>query len=234
MKAFILAGGKGRRLLPYTTNFPKPLMPIDSKPILEIVIERLRNANIKDIVIATGHLSELIQAFFQDGGKFGVNITYSREDEPLGTAGPLHLVRDMLQDTFLVMNGDILCDINFASLIDFHKSQKSVATVALSKRFVNIDFGVVTLSDDNRFSKWDEKPQIEYLVSTGIYLFESAALEFIPAGGFFNLPDLIQKLDENKKKVCGYIHKGYWLDIGRAEDYEKACEDYESFADVTE
>jgi len=228
MKAFILAGGKGSRLLPYTTNFPKPLMPIKDKPILEIVIDRLRKAGIKDIIFGTGHLAELLQAFFGDGEKLGVKIRYSREDEPLGTAGPLNLVRDKFTDTFLVMNGDILTDIDFHELINYHKNEKSIATIALSKRTVDIDFGVVTLNNENQFSEWQEKPEIEYLVSTGIYIFEPEALHVLPSEGFFNLPDLIIKLAENNKKVTGYVHHGYWLDIGRASDYAKACEDYGS------
>lgn len=228
MKAFILAGGKGRRLLPYTTNFPKPLMPINDKPILEIVINQLRESGIKDIIIAVGHLGELIQAFFNDGSKYGVNITYSKEDEPLGTAGPLSLVRESLDNTFLMMNGDILSDIDFNMLIDCHKKEEAAATVALSRRTVDIDFGVVKLSEDNTFSKWDEKPQIEYLVSTGIYVFEPEVINLVPEGGFFNLPDLIQALHKDGRRVYGYLHKGYWLDIGRGEDYEKACQDYRS------
>lgn len=226
MKAFILAGGKGSRLLPYTTNFPKPLMPIKDKPILEIVIDRLRKADIKDIIFGTGHLAELLQAFFGNGEKFGVDISYSREDAPLGTAGPLNLVRDQFTDTFLVMNGDILTDIDFHELVNYHNQEKSAATIALSKRTVDIDFGVVTLNNENQFSEWKEKPVIEYLVSTGIYIFEPEALSVLPAEGFFNLPDMIIKLAENNKKVTGYIHHGYWLDIGRASDYAKACEDY--------
>jgi NDP-sugar pyrophosphorylase family protein len=201
-------------------------MPIQDKPILEIVIDRLRQAGIKEIIIGTGHLSELLQAFFGNGQKFGVNITYSREDEPLGTAGPLNLVRDQLTETFLVMNGDILTDIDYPDLIDFHSKERSIATVALSKREVDIDFGVDALDAESRFLEWREKPVIEYLVSTGIYLFEPEALDALPASGFYNLPDLIVKLAEEGNKVKGYRHHGYWLDIGRAADYAKACEDY--------
>mgnify|MGYP001817298792 FL=1 len=201
-------------------------MPIQDKPILEIVIERLRQAGIREIIIGTGHLAELLQAFFGDGRKFGVNITYSREDEPLGTAGPLNLVREQLTETFLVMNGDILTDIDYPDLIDFHTKEGSIVTVALSQRDVDIDFGVVTLDAENRLLEWREKPVVEYLVSTGIYLFEPEALEALPAAGFFNLPDLIVRLAGDGKQVKGYRHHGYWLDIGRAEDYAKACEDY--------
>ena len=229
MKAVILAGGKGTRLRPYTTNFPKPLMPIGERPILEIVIKRLKEFNIKDIIITTGHLGELIRAFFNDGKKYGVKIIYSKEDKPLGTAGPLNLIKEKLTGTFLVMNGDILSNINFNKLIKYHKQQKNIATIALSKRKVDIDFGIVNISNKNDFVEWKEKPTIEYLVSTGIYIFAKESLKFLPKDGFFNLPDFILKLNKENKKISGYLHDGYWLDIGRPDDYEKACKDYEIF-----
>jgi len=226
MKAIILAGGKGTRLRPYTTNFPKPLMPIGEKPILEIVISHLRAANITDIIITTGHLAELIRSFFKDGKQYGVNISYSNEDKALGTAGPLNLIREQLTDTFLLMNGDVLTDINYDDFIKYHKKQKSVATIALSKRVVNIDFGVIKVTQDNLFSGWQEKPTIEYIVSTGIYLFEPESLDSLTEKGFLNIPDFFLRLKKDGKKISGYIHKGYWLDIGRPEDYEKACKDF--------
>ena len=226
MKAVILAGGKGTRLRPYTTNFPKPLMPIGDKPILEIVINRLKEYKIDDVIITTGHLGELIRSFFKDGKKYGVDISYSKEDEPLGTAGPLNLIKEKLKGTFLMMNGDILCNINFKNLITYHKKQKNIATIALAKRKVNIDFGIVKITDTNKFAEWKEKPSIEYLVSTGIYVFEKESLKLLPKNGFFNLPDFIIKLHKKNKKISGYIHNGYWLDIGRPEDYEKACKEY--------
>ena len=227
MKAVILAGGKGTRLRPYTTNFPKPLMPIGDRPILEIVIKRLKEYNIEDIIITTGHLGELIKAFFSHGEKYGVNIKYSKEEKPLGTAGPLNLIKKELTETFLIMNGDILCDINFKKFLSFHKKNNNIATIALSKRKVNIDFGVVNISKKNKsFINWKEKPTIEYYVSTGIYILENTALKFLPEGGFFNIPDFIENINKENKKISGYIHEGYWLDIGRPDDYEKACKDY--------
>lgn len=226
MKAVILAGGKGTRLKPYTTNFPKPLMPIGDRPILELVINRLRDADIKDIVITTGHLGELIVSFFQNGEKLRVNITYSKEDTPLGTAGPLNLAKEQLTDTFLVMNGDVISNIDFSQLIEFHKKRCDIATVALSRRKVNIDYGVVEITGENIFSEWNEKPSFEYLVSMGIYVFEPAALKSLPKEGFFNLPDFIKRLHIDEEKISCFIHDGYWLDIGRPEDYERACRDY--------
>lgn len=226
MKAVILAGGKGRRLLPFTTNFPKPLMPIGDKPILAIVMEKLKKSGVENVIITTGHLEDLIRLFFTDGSKFGVNITYSKEEEPLGTAGPLNLIRDQLNETFIMMNGDVLSDLDLNKLISFHKERNSIATVVLTKRTVHIDFGVVDINEQSHFSEWKEKPTIEYLVSTGIYLFEPEALESLPKEGFFNLPDFVENLHKDGKTVNCYVHDGYWLDIGRPEDYEKACIDF--------
>ena len=227
MNAVILAGGKGTRLKPYTTHFPKPLMPIGDKPILEIVIRQLKNANFKNVIITTGHMGEMIRTFFSNGKKYGVNISYSMEDEPLGTAGPLNLIKDQLKDTFLLMNGDVLSDIDFGKMLSYHKKNHAVATIALTKREINMNFGVVELDEHNFFSNWQEKPTIVKLVSTGIYLFEPDALMSLPWDGFLNLPDFILELHKNKKKVIGYLHDGYWLDIGRPDDFEQACADYE-------
>lgn len=228
MKAVILAGGKGTRLKPYTTHFPKPLMPIGDRPVLEIIIAHLKKAGISDFIITTGHMSEMLQSFFGDGHKLGVNITYTREERPLGTAGPLNLVRDRLTDTFLLINGDVLTDVDFSVLIDYHKSKQAIATVALTKRKVDIDYGVVEVDEGFFFTQWKEKPSINYLVSMGIYLLEPEALLHMPEEGFINLPDLILLLHAQKKKVAGYLHQGQWLDIGRPDDYEAACEGHEN------
>lgn len=225
MKTVILAGGKGRRLHPYTTNFPKPLMPVGDRPILEILLDRLKAHGLTDITIATGHLEELIRSFFGDGGKWGITVNYSREDQPLGTAGPLDLVRDQLTETFLLMNGDTLSDIDFGSLIRHHLDSSAMATVALSRRNVSIDFGVVEMDSGGAIAAWKEKPTIDYLVSTGIYVFRREAMAFLPHREFINLPDFLLKLKAAGHRVSGYEHKGYWLDIGRPEDYEKACVD---------
>jgi len=228
MKAVILAGGKGSRLRPYTTHFPKPLMPVGDQPILEIVINQLKENGIKDIIITTGHMEGLIRSFFNDGKKLGVNIKYSLESDPLGTAGPLDLVRDDLNDTFILMNGDVLSDLNFNEFINYHHQSGAMATIALSKRVVDIDYGVISIDKNNHLTNWDEKPDYNFLVSTGIYVLEAAALEYLPGGKFFNLPDLIIELINKKEIVSTYLHKGFWLDIGRPDDYEKACEMHEN------
>mgnify|MGYP001134073396 CR=1 FL=1 len=225
MKAVILAGGKGTRLKPYTTVFPKPLMPVGDKPILEIIIHQLKSQSLKDIIITVGHLSELIVNFFGDGSKLGVNIKYSKEDQPLGTAGGLGLIKEELKDTFLMVNGDTLTTLSFSDLINYHKRNGAIATIALKKREVYIDFGIVELDSTNSIKGYIEKPSIDYLVSMGVYVFEPRVLEYIKVGERLDFPDLIKTLISNGETVKGFVHDGYWLDIGRSEDYEKANEE---------
>ena len=225
MKAVILAGGKGKRLKPYTTVFPKPLMPIGDKPVLEIVIQQLKSHGVDKIIMAVGHLAELVMAFFNDGSKYGVEIKYTREDKPLGTAGPLALMKAELKETFLMMNGDVLTTLNFSDLVNYHKRNGAIATIALKKRDVKIDFGVVELDEGNSIVGYTEKPEIDYLVSMGVYVFDPGVLEYIRPNKYLDFPNLIEKLISNGEKVKGYFYDGYWLDIGRSEDYEKANRD---------
>ena len=178
MKVVILAGGKGSRLYPYTVVLPKPLMPIGDLPILEVILRQLRCCRLTDITLAVGHLGNLIQTFFGDGSKWGMNIKYSFEDRPLGTVGPLTCLKDLKQ-TFMVMNGDLLTTLDYSRLVEFHKAQKAIATVASQKRSVDVDFGVIQKDQDDRMVKYIEKPRLSYLVSMGIYLFEPEILDFI-------------------------------------------------------
>ena len=222
MKVVILAGGKGTRLLPYTTVFPKPLMPIGDQPILELVIKQLKSYNLTDIILAVGHLKELVMAFFSDGTKLGVRITYSVDDKPLGTAGPLGSLRNELQDTFLVMNGDVLTTLNFNKIIESHRKTGAIATIALTKRKVKIDYGVPELDEERNIIGFSEKPEISYFVSMGIYLFEPKILDYIADNQYIDFPDLLKKLIESNERVKGYVCDDYWLDIGRVEDYARA------------
>ena len=231
MKAVILAGGKGTRLKPYTTVFPKPLMPIGDKPILEIVIGQLKSHGFDEAIITVGHLAELIMTFFNDGNKYDVKIKYSREDKPLGTAGGLGLLKQELNETFLMMNGDVLTSLNYSDLVNYHKRTKSIATIALNKREVDIDFGVVELDNDNSIVGYKEKPKIDYLVSMGVYVFDPKVLEYIKPNEYLDFPDLIKKLISNGETVKGYIYDGYWLDIGRPDDYERANREIEKIYD---
>jgi len=227
MKAVILAGGKGARLAPYTKVLPKPLMPIGDMPILEVILRQIKLAQITDIVLTVGHLSELLRAFFQDGSRFGLNITYSYEDSPLGTAGPVALVPD-LDDTFLVTNGDVLSTLPLNDLIRFHKDQKAMATIATHHRSIKIDLGVIQWDGNAQVTGYIEKPSYDYSVSMGIYVFEPAVLAYIPKGKYYDFPDLVKKLIGAGEKVVGYRFDGYWQDLGRPDDYESAAQDFDS------
>ena len=225
MKAVILAGGKGTRLKPYTTVFPKPLMPVGERPIIEIIIRQLRAQNLNDIIITVGYLGELIMNFLGDGSKLGVNITYSREEQQLGTAGGLDLIREHLQETFLMINGDTLTTLDFAPFIEYHRQNKAVVTLALKLRESYIDFGIIELDNKASITGYTEKPTIHHLVSMGVNVLEPAILEYVKSGEKLDFPDLIKTLLARDKAVKGFVFDGYWLDIGRPEDYEKANEE---------
>jgi len=227
MKAVILAGGKGTRLAPYTRIFPKPLMPIGDMPILEILLHQMKRAGITDVVLTVGHLSELMRAFFQDGAQLGLNITYSYEDCPLGTAGPLSLVPG-LDDTFLVANGDVLTTLPIADLITSHRQSGAAATIAMHNRKVHIDLGVIKLNGGQEIKDYIEKPTLEYQVSMGIYIFEPCVLSYIPHAQPLDFPDLVKALIAAGQRVCGYSFDGYWQDLGRPDDYTQAIEDFEA------
>lgn len=221
MRAIILAGGKGTRLEPYTTVLPKPLMPIGDMPILEVMIRQLRHFGFRKITLAVGHLGGLIEAFCGDGRQFGVEIDYSREDEPLGTAGPLSLIDDF-NDEFLIMNGDLLTDLDYRDMVKFHKEANAFATLGLYQKRVNVDLGVIEADKSGAVKDYIEKPTMKYEVSMGIYVFKSQVREYIPAGNRLDLPDLIKLLMKENKRIMGYRFDGYWLDIGRYEDYQEA------------
>lgn len=226
MRAVVLAGGKGARLAPYTKILPKPLMPISDMPILEVILRQMRAAGINDVVLAVGHLSELLRAFFQDGSRLGLKIDYSYEDTPLGTAGPVAFIPG-LDDTFLVMNGDVLSTLQLRELIQFHRDQKAIATIATHHRKIKIDLGVIQWNGDAGITGYIEKPTYDYSVSMGIYVFEPAVLSYIPKGQYFDFPDLVKKLISCEEKVVGYRFDGYWQDLGRPDDYESAAQDFD-------
>ncbi|MDH5174418.1 MAG: sugar phosphate nucleotidyltransferase [Elusimicrobiota bacterium] len=226
MDAIILAGGKGTRLAPYTAIFPKPLMPVGDVPILDIVLRQLKGYGFSKVIMAVGYLAELLETYFGNGSKYGIDIQYSRESKPLGTAGPLSLIEN-LTNPFLVMNGDILTTLNYAALIDYHKEKGAVATIAMHKRKVDVDFGVIELNTDSEITDYIEKPNLKYLVSMGIYIFDTKVLSYIKPDEKLDFPDLVKKLLKNKKKVIGYPSDDYWLDIGRHDDYQRAIDEFE-------
>jgi len=218
-QAVILAGGQGRRLQPYTKILPKPLFPVGDKPIIEILLRQLAGAGIKEIIIAVGHQAELIRIIIGDGSQFGLKICYSLEKLPLGTAGPLKRMKG-LQNNFLVLNGDILTDLPVRDFIKSHLKNRAIATVAAFKRSEKVDFGVI-LPEGDIIRKYQEKPANSYLVSMGIYAFNRDILKYIPAQKF-DFPDLVNKLIDIKKNPAIYRYSGYWFDIGRPADWEKA------------
>jgi NDP-sugar pyrophosphorylase family protein len=224
----VLAGGLGTRLLPYTTVLPKPLMPIGDRPVLDIVLRQLRAAGIEHVTIATGYLAELIEAFCADGRAYGLKIDYFREREPLGTVGALATI-DGLDDDFLVMNGDVLTDMDYAALMDSHRASGAVATIAVKERMVQIDLGVLEFADNgqpDRITACVEKPRLQYHASMGVYCFSPSVLRFIEPGAALDFPDLMQRLLDAGEHVRGERSDCYWLDIGRHDDYEQALEEY--------
>ncbi len=230
MKAVILAGGRGQRLAPYTTILPKPLMPIGDVPILEVVVRQLKRAGFDDITLAVGYLAELLMAYFGDGEKLGVRIHYSREDEPLGTAGPLALVQG-LAEPFLMMNGDLLTSIDYGRLWQAHAARRAIATLVTFQRDVQIDLGVIETDGEGRVRGYIEKPTYHYTVSTGIYVFEPSVLRYISPRARMDLPELILKLLAEGQQVATYPFRGIWLDIGRIDDYQRAVEEFAQHRD---
>ena len=222
MQAIILAGGKGRRLKPFTYTLPKPLMPIWETPILEILLKQLKHYGIRDIILSINHLAEIIMAFFGDGRKLGLNIRYSEEKKPLGTAGPISLLKDKLEDDFLVMNGDLLTTINFKAILDQHKKKKSIATIGTHKRDVSIDYGVLEI-ENGYLKDYIEKPKYHYDVSVGINVFNKECFKYLKPGQKIDIPEFIIKMKEKGEEIsCFDCNKYYWLDIGRVDDYQVA------------
>lgn len=227
MKAVILAGGKGTRLKPYTKILPKPLMPIGDMPIVEILMRQMRRAGIRNVILTVGYLADYMRLFFQDGQRLNLNISYSIEKRPLGTAGPLTLIEG-LDNTFLVTNGDVLTTLQLADLIAYHHQQEAAATIAMHHRQVKIDLGVIQLNSDQHVDGYLEKPCYDFMVSMGIYVFEPRVLQYIPHNQYYDFPDLVKKLIASGEKVAGYPFHGYWQDLGRPDDYEQAIQDFQS------
>ncbi len=229
-RAIILAGGKGTRLRPYTVVLPKPLMPIGEFPILEVIVKQLSAAGFTRITMAVNHQAELIQAFFMDGAKWGTSIDYSLEDVPLGTMGPLKLISD-LPENFLVMNGDILTDIDYADFYNSHVQKGEIFTISSYVREQLIDYGVLN-TDKGRLLSLREKPRMDYEVSMGIYMMSKCALDFIPSGAAYGFDHLMHDLVAAEKRVAVRKFDGYWLDIGRPDDYMAAIDIFEKSRDT--
>ncbi|PRH77851.1 nucleoside-diphosphate-sugar pyrophosphorylase [Streptomyces solincola] len=222
MHAVILAGGKGVRLRPYTTALPKPLVPIgDRHAILEIVLRQLAAAGFTSCTLAIGHLGQIIRAYVGNGSRWGLDIDYSTEESPLGTIGPLLTIRDRLPENFLVMNGDILTDLDYADLVHRHAAGDAPLTIATYQRKVHIDFGVLT-TDAGKVVGFREKPSMDCRVSMGVYAVSRGTLDRYTPGLPLGFDELILDLLGAGTPPAAYEFGGYWLDIGRPDDYDRA------------
>jgi NDP-sugar pyrophosphorylase family protein len=223
MRAVILAGGKGTRLRPFTATLPKPLVPVGDRSILDIVLLQLRLAGVTHVTMAVNHLAQLIMAYFGDGSRSGLKIDYSLEDKPLSTIAPLKLIKN-LPEAFFVMNGDVLTDLDFGDLYRTHLANGADITVATFERDSRIDFGVLKSDESHRIIGFEEKPTYHFSVSMGVYVISRRLLDIVPEGTLFGFDHLMHACIAQKRKAVSYPHRGYWLDIGRPDDYEEANE----------
>ena len=227
MKAVILAGGLGSRLKPFTEIIPKPLLPVGEKSVLEIQIERLKKYGFNEIYLATNYKSEYIENYFGDGSRYGVKLKVSKEDKPLGTAGPLLLLKKELTEPFIVMNGDILSLVNFEELYNFALSKEALLTISIKKEITPFAFGNIFFEED-RVTGIQEKPDIVMYILAGIYVMRPEILDLFPENEYFGMDSLIKNMLDKQQPICKYDLKEYWLDIGRLNDYEKAQEVYDT------
>jgi NDP-mannose synthase len=227
-RAIVLAGGRGSRLAPYTTVLPKPLMPVGSRPILEILLRQLGAAGLDDVTLAVGHLAHLVRAVVGDGSDQGVTVRYHDEEHALGTAGPLASIPD-LDETFLMTNGDVLTTLDFRALVSAHEEAGNALTIATHRRSVRADYGVLytdgAVGPTHRVLDYEEKPELHYTVSMGVYVVEPAAVALLAPGQYCDLPDLVLALLADGAAVGSYPYDGYWLDIGREDDFRRAQAD---------
>lgn len=221
MQALILAGGRGTRLAPYTTSFPKPLVPVGDRPILHHLIDGLRDAGFTEILLSVNYLASLVEAYFGDGTAFGVKIRYAREKLPLGTAGPIRVTPD-LSEHFLVVNGDTLSDINYQELYESHARSGEMVTLVSYRREVPITLGVIHTDSTGHLTDYREKPVLSYDVSTGVYAMSRGVRDYIAENERLDMPDLMLRLLDKGAPPRIYRHEGKWLDVGRVEDYELA------------
>lgn len=223
MQAVIMAGGKGTRLHPYSALLPKPLMPLGDMPILEILIRQLKAAGVNKIIVAVNHLRHLIEAFFGDGSKYDVQIIYSVEDKALGTAGPLGLMLEDLEDNFIVTNGDLLTNMDIAKLVDEHRRLGADATIGSYNRKIKSEFGILEVDDTFRMTGYSEKPTFQHLVSMGIYVLRKTSVAVhVEPNKYLDIPELMQRMVASSQMVKCHSQDCMWLDIGRPEDFAEA------------
>lgn len=231
MEAVILAGGQGTRLRPHTDEIPKPLLPVGGRPVAEILLKQMQKTGVKHVFLAVNHRSEQIITAIGDGRKYGLKIDYSQEKQPLSTVGPLKLIKN-LPENFIVANADVLTDLNFNDIFQTHLKNKANLTVATYARTLPTDFGVLTVSDSGMAVGFNEKPVFNFIVSMGIYVFSKSILDFVPSNRPFGFDQLMLTLFDQHIPVHTYPYNGYWLDIGRIDDYQKANDDVKRISDL--
>ncbi|QOY54081.1 CBS domain-containing protein [Candidatus Sulfurimonas marisnigri] len=224
-KVVLMVGGLGTRLRPLTDKTPKPMLKVGDKPILETIILNFKKYGFSKIILSVSYKSEIIENYFGDGSKFGVNIEYVHEEKRMGTAGALSLIREKLSEPFFVMNGDLLTNINFEHMMDYHVSNSSTATMGVREYDFQVPYGVVNVDGIN-IKSIEEKPVHNFYVSAGVYVLDSKVLDYIPENEFFDMPTLFEKVIESKMKSISFPIREYWLDIGRMEEFEKANNEY--------
>ena len=224
-KVILMVGGLGTRLRPLTDNKPKPLLEVGNKPILETIIASFSKYGFKEIILSVNYKSDMIENYFGDGSRFDVKITYVHEKKRMGTAGALSLIKDDLNEPFFVMNGDLLTNINFEHMLNYHLANDASATMGVREYDFQVPYGVVNVKD-YQITSIEEKPTHNFFVSAGIYMINSEVLNNIPTDTFYDMPTLFEKMIANNKKVLSFPIREYWLDIGRLSDYEQANNEY--------
>lgn len=225
MQTVILAGGKGTRLNPYTSILPKPLVPVGEYPILEIIIRQLKKYGVRDLIVSTGHLAQLIESYFGDGCRLGVKIRYIREEKPLGTAGAIGIIRG-LEKNFIVMNGDILTTLDYRKLFNFHLAKKGIATIGVTRRLIKDEYGVIKINKALELENYIEKPTHAFHISMGVNVLSARCREYINKGESITMPELFLRMKKSKEKIYCYESKDFWLDIGMIEDFQIAQDEF--------
>jgi len=225
-KVVLMVGGLGTRLRPLTENTPKPMLKVGNKPILQTIVEKFAEYGYTNIVMCVNYKSHIIQDYFEDGSKFGVSIKYILEEQRMGTAGALSLLKEKPTESFFVMNGDLLTNVNFEHLDNYHILNHSMGTMCVREYDFQVPYGVVNI-DGSRILSIEEKPTHKFFVSAGIYMLSPEVLDYIPQNQFYDMPTLFEKLISENKNVISFPLREYWLDIGRIEEYKKANEEYD-------
>ncbi|MEX0861201.1 NDP-sugar synthase [Nitrosopumilus sp.] len=226
MKAVILAGGLGTRLLPLTKKTPKPMLPLGKKPILEHLINWNKKNGVKSIVLCVSHLRKTIEDYFEDGKRFGVSIEYAISDKPLATAGQLKTAEEFIDNTFVCMYGDSMFDFSLRNMIKQHKAKRAFVTMSLNEYKTNLPYGVIDTSKTGKVLRWNEKPEIKVNVNMGCYVMEPKVFNLIPKNKPYGMDDVIKHAIVNKKLISSFITKKGFTDIGNKESYEKAYQEH--------